>query len=39
MLPTTEKTFDPLAKLFFVILNELKELNRLKIRDSSLRSE
>jgi hypothetical protein len=34
------RTFEPLAKLFFaVILNEVKDLNRLKIRDSSLHSE
>jgi hypothetical protein len=31
---------EPLAKLLFsVILNGVKDLNRLKIRDSSLRSE
>jgi hypothetical protein len=28
-----------LQNCFFVILNEVKDLNRLKIRDSSLRSE
>jgi hypothetical protein len=29
----------PFQNLFFVILNEVKDLNLLKIRDSSLRSE
>jgi hypothetical protein len=29
----------PFQNLFFVILNEVKDLNPLKMRDSSLRSE
>jgi hypothetical protein len=37
---TISKPPEALAKLFIsVILNEVKDLNRLKIRDSSLRSE
>ena len=40
MIPLLENTFEPLAKLFVsVILNEVKDLNRPKIRDSSLHSE
>jgi hypothetical protein len=34
-----EEQLKPIAKAFLVILNEVKDLNPLKIRDSSPRSE